>query len=98
MIGQESLDGRDNLLEDLIHYVYSGIGCRMILLGDTAQLPPVGCEESPAMDVAVLRMYGLHVIRAVLTKTVRQREESGILYNATRLRRGLRRGPDRKGS
>lgn len=97
MIGQESLDGRDNLLEDLIHYVYSGIGCRMILIGDTAQLPPVGCEESPAMDVAVLRMYGLHVIRAVLTKTVRQREESGILYNATRLRRGLRRGPDRKG-
>lgn len=69
----------------------------MILIGDTAQLPPVGCEESPAMDVAVLRMYGLHVIRAVLTKTVRQREESGILYNATRLRRGLRRGPDRKG-
>lgn len=78
-----------NLLEDLIHYVYSGHNCRLILLGDTAQLPPVGCDESPAMSVSKLRSYGLRVTRAVLTETVRQASDSGILYNATKLRRAM---------
>lgn len=78
-----------NLLEDLIHYVYTGHNCRLILLGDTAQLPPVGCEESPAMSVTKLRSYGLRVTRAVLTETVRQASDSGILYNATILRRAM---------
>lgn len=88
MIGADDMSG--NLLENLIHYVYSGVNCRLILLGDTAQLPPVGCEESPAMNVEVLKSYGLHVTRAIMTETVRQGRESGILYNATRLRRAMR--------
>lgn len=82
-----------NLLEDLIHYVYSGEGCRMILLGDTAQLPPVGCTRSPAMDPDVLRSYGLHVTRAIMTQVVRQSSLSGILGNATWLRRAMLREP-----
>lgn len=81
--------GGINLLEDLIHYVFSGINCRLILSGDTAQLPPPGSEESPAMSPDVLRSMGLHVTRAVITKTVRQEKRSGILYNATRLRRDM---------
>ncbi len=82
-----------NLLEDLIHYVYSGHKCRMILLGDTAQLPPVGCTESPAMNVSMLKSYGLRVTRVVLTETVRQAGDSGILYNATILRKSMRVEP-----
>ena len=91
-------DGRgagDNtdLLEDLIQYVYSGPGCRMIPPGATAQLPPVGCSQSPAMNPDVLRGYGLHVTRAVMTEVVRQKARSGILYNATWLRRAMLREP-----
>lgn len=82
--------GKENLLEDLIHYVYSGVGCRMILSGDTAQLPPVGTEESPAMNVGVLRSYGLRVTKVVMTEVVRQGRRSGILYNATWLRKAMR--------
>lgn len=90
MIGNGSGDPLSrNLLEDLIHYVYSGEGCRMILLGDTAQLAPVGCRESPAMNVAVLKSFGLRVTKAVMTKVVRQRRRSGILYNATKLRKNM---------
>lgn len=88
MIGGASDTG--NLLEDLIHYVYSGVNCRMILIGDTAQLPPVGCDESPAMSVRELKSIGLRVSKAVLTATVRQASDSGILYNATRLRRAMK--------
>lgn len=82
-----------NVLEDLIHYVYTGEGCRMILLGDTAQLPPVGCEHSPAMSPEVLRGYGLRVTRVTLTMIARQGALSGILYNATWLRRAMRQDP-----
>lgn len=85
--------GGRSLLEDLVHYVYSGQGCRMILLGDTAQLPPVGCTESPAMNVNVLKGFGLHVTRAIMTKVVRQGSRSGILYNATMLRRNMLMNP-----
>ncbi len=85
--------GGRSLLEDLIHYVYSGEGCRMILLGDTAQLPPVGCTESPAMSIDVLKGFGLHVTRAVMTKVVRQGSRSGILFNATMLRRNMSKNP-----
>lgn len=88
MIGNASESGY--LLEDLIHYVYSGINCRLILIGDTAQLPPVGCAESPAMSVKELKSMGLRISKAVLTATVRQASDSGILYNATRLRRAMR--------
>ncbi|MDE6368379.1 MAG: AAA family ATPase [Muribaculaceae bacterium] len=78
-----------NLLEDLIHYVYSGENCKLILLGDTAQLPPVGSTESPAMNADALRKLGLKVSRATLTATARQQKGSGILYNATWLRRAM---------
>lgn len=91
MIGADAASG--HLLEDLVHYVYSGVNCRLILLGDTAQLPPVGCEESPALSVKELKGLGLRVNRAVLTATVRQAYDSGILYNATRLRRAMTLDP-----
>lgn len=87
-------DGRaSNLLEDLVQYVFSGVNCRLIMLGDTAQLPPVGCTVSPAMDAATLRAMGLKVSRAVMTATVRQASGSGILWNATNLRRAMASDP-----
>ncbi len=92
MIGAGSEDGT-NLLADLIHFVYTGYNCRLLLLGDTAQLPPVGCAESPAMEVDVLKGFGLRVTRAALTETVRQASESGILYNATWQRRAMQVEP-----
>ncbi len=81
-----SLFGTGRLLDDLIRYVYSGEGCRLMLLGDTAQLPPVGEEESPALEVNVLRGYNLEVECTELTEVVRQLQQSGILWNATQLR------------
>ena len=88
MIGSETETG-SNLLTDLIHFVYSGAGCKLILMGDTAQLPPVGQTESPGMNPDALRTYGLKVTRATLTDVARQSADSGILRNATRLRRAL---------
>jgi exodeoxyribonuclease-5 len=97
IVDEASMIGGDlstaNLLEDLVHYVYSGINCRMILLGDTAQLPPVGCDDSPAMNPATLRAMGLRVTHATLTATVRQAADSGVLYNATWLRKAMRQEP-----
>lgn len=87
MIG-DGADGGADLLSDLVMYVYSGVNCRLILLGDTAQLPPVGMEQSPAMSVDVLKGMGLRVTRAIMTRTVRQKARSGILYNATQLQIG----------
>lgn len=84
-----SVFGTGRLLDDLIRYVYSGQGCRLLLVGDTAQLPPVGEEESPALSVDVLKGYGLDVFSAQLTQVVRQAQESGILWNATSLRQYL---------
>lgn len=89
MIGNEADSGNHALLDDLIEYVYSGDNCRLILLGDTAQLPPVGSAVSPAMDVANLKKFGLRVTKAVMTQTARQANDSGILFNATRLRRAM---------
>ena len=87
MIGEGA---HDSLLEDLVQYVYgSGHDCRMILLGDGAQLPPVGCAGSPAMSPERLRQLGLRVSRAVITQTVRQKAQSGILHNATALRKAM---------
>ncbi|MDL2256999.1 AAA family ATPase [Bacteroidales bacterium OttesenSCG-928-I14] len=92
MISNEGLDsafGTGRLLDDLIHYVYSGEGCRLILMGDSAQLPPVGQVESPALDISMLQGYGMDVSDITLTQVVRQAEESGILKNATLLRYAL---------
>lgn len=90
MISGGDPQGREDLLGDLIQYVYAGQGCRMLLIGDTAQLPPVGMDRSPAMDPEVLHSYGLRVSRATLTAIARQRADSGILANATMLRRAMR--------
>lgn len=92
MIG-DGADGGMNILQDLVMYVYTGVNCRLILLGDTAQLPPVGLTESPALNPLNLKAMGLHVTRAIITKTVRQKSRSGILYNATMLRRALQKNP-----
>ena len=81
-----SLYGTGRLLDDMIHFIYGGKGCRLILLGDTAQLPPVGDGESPALQDDVLRSYGLDVTTYTLTQVVRQADSSGILWNATHLR------------
>lgn len=78
----------NSLLDDLVSFVYAGDQqCRLILVGDTAQLPPVGEAESPALQAEVLRSYGLDVMQTTLRQIVRQQEESGILWNATVLRR-----------
>ena len=91
MIANEGLSGAmfgtGRLLDDLIQYVYSGQGCRLMLIGDTAQLPPVGEEESPALSADALRGYGLEVYEGLLTEVVRQLQDFGILWNATELRR-----------
>ncbi|WP_373726787.1 ATP-dependent DNA helicase [Bacteroides heparinolyticus] len=90
MISNEGLSGSmfgtGRLLDDLVQFVYSGQGCRLLLMGDTAQLPPVGEEQSPALFADVLKGYGLEVLEADLTQVVRQEQQSGILWNATRLR------------
>ncbi len=81
-----SVFGSGRLLDDLYEYVYSGKNCKLILVGDTAQLPPVGMDISPALDRAELERYGLEVTEHELTEVVRQGKDSGILYNATNIR------------
>lgn len=82
----DSSFGSGRLLDDLIEYAYNGNNCRMMLIGDRAQLPPVGEEESPALQSDFLRGYGLQVFDCDLNEVLRQSRESGILYNATRIR------------
>ncbi|MEN9348418.1 MAG: hypothetical protein RLZZ77_1929 [Bacteroidota bacterium] len=93
MIGSEKLSfvsdeiGTGDLLEDLIRHVYSGVGCRLVFIGDGAQLPPVGSDKSPALEVEFLRdRYDLNIAAIELTEVIRQASDSGILENATRLR------------
>lgn len=78
--------GSGCLLDDLVHFVYQGRNDRLLLIGDKAQLPPVGEEESPALHAAMLEGYGLKVYECDLNEVLRQSEESGILYNATMIR------------
>lgn len=78
--------GSGNLLDDLIQFVYSGRNCRMLLIGDTAQLPPVGEDESPALIPEILYGYGATLFECDLSEVLRQEQESGILYNATAIR------------
>jgi ATP-dependent exoDNAse (exonuclease V) alpha subunit len=80
-----------SLLDDLMMYVYSGKNCKLILLGDTAQLPPVQLEQSPALDTDGLSMhYNKEVFSIELDEVMRQEEKSGKLYNATELRELLK--------
>ena len=82
----DSAFGSGCLLDDLMEFVYNGQNCRMLLIGDKAQLPPVGEEESPALMADVLRGYGMTVYECDLNQVLRQSEASGILWNATRIR------------
>lgn len=88
MISNERISfNRKSLLEDLVAYVRKGKNCRLMLVGDTAQLPPVGLEESPALDVHWLgATFNMHLFTCELTEVVRQGQNSGILFNATRIR------------
>lgn len=79
--------GTGKLLDDLIHFVYSGVNCKLIMIGDTAQLPPVGETESPALSHAALSEYGFRIEMTELTNVIRQKNDSGILYNATMIRK-----------
>jgi exodeoxyribonuclease-5 len=97
MIGGKGIGSADavfeyrDILTDLLNYVFSGKNCRLILIGDTAQLPPVGSDQSPAMDLKFLiSEYGLTAAGFELTEVLRQAQDSGILYNATKLREQIR--------
>ena len=87
MISNDGSSG--GLLDDLIEFVYSGRGCSMLLLGDSAQLPPVGEPESPALTVGYLHSMFLDVTAVELKQVMRQLNDSGILYNATMLRQRI---------
>lgn len=93
MISNDGIDsfsfGSGRLLDDLIHYVYGGENCRLLLIGDEAQLPPVMQETSPALQADVLTGYGLEVSSTTMTQIVRQAGNSGILFNATHIRNAL---------
>lgn len=94
MVGEGGNDAgqfvQRSLLDDLMTYVYSGEACSMILVGDHAQLPPVGVDESPTLDIDYLTTtYPLTAASFELTEVMRQSLESGILYNATRIRLSL---------
>lgn len=79
--------GSGRLLDDLVQYVYSsGANCRLLLIGDKAQLPPVGEQESPALRADVLKAYSLQVYECDLNEVLRQSQHSGILWNATAIR------------
>jgi hypothetical protein len=82
----ETAFGSGCLLDDLMQFVYQGQNCRMLLIGDRAQLPPVGEEESPALSAQMLRGYGMRVYEADLNQVLRQSENSGVLWNATMIR------------
>ena len=85
----ESAFGSGCLLDDLMQFVYNGMNCRLLLIGDKAQLPPVGEDESPALSANMLRCYGMKVYECDLNQVLRQSEASGILWNATRIRENL---------
>lgn len=78
--------GSGCLLDDLVHFVYQGRNDRLMLIGDKAQLPPIGEDESPALSRMVLEGYGLKVYECDLNEVLRQSQESGILFNATVIR------------
>ena len=77
--GDSSIFGSGRLLDDIIRYVYNDNNCKLILLGDTAQLPPVGLDISPALNSKILEEYDLEVIEVELQEVMRQSKESGIL-------------------
>ena len=90
MIGEQKEFGGSSLLDDLLSYVFSGENCRLLLIGDTAQLPPVESQQSPALDCEYLKSeFPITAATFELTEVKRQALESGILYNATDVRQLL---------
>ncbi|MES2265695.1 MAG: AAA family ATPase [Bacteroidota bacterium] len=88
-------NNRETLLHDLVTYVYNDKNCKLMLVGDTAQLPPVGADDSPALDAKLIKAdYGLTVHTYELTDVLRQQKESGILYNVTKVREIIREGKE----
>jgi exodeoxyribonuclease V len=83
---ESSVFGSGKLLDDLLEYVYSGENCRLVLVGDIAQLPPVGLNISPALERGTLEYYGFGVDEYELKEVVRQAQDSGVLFNATQIR------------
>ena len=81
--------GSGRLLDDLVRFVYSGRNCRLLLIGDRAQLPPIGEDDSPALSNTRLAAYGLQTFVCELSEVLRQSLQSGILFNATRIRQML---------
>jgi len=82
---------RDTLLHDLVKYVYNEKNCKLLLVGDTAQLPPVGSDESPALDASLMKAsFSLDISSYELTDVLRQQKESGILFNVTNVREMIR--------
>lgn len=94
MIADEAAENnRSSLLHDLVHYVYNGDNCKLMFIGDTAQLPPVGAADSPALNPLILKeIFALTVFKFTLTEVMRQGKDSGILENATRIRNLIRSG------
>ena len=91
MIGEQSEFGGKSLLDDLLEYVFSGEQCRLLLIGDTAQLPPVESRESPALDCDYLKsQFPITAATYELTEVKRQALSSGILFNATHIRERLK--------
>ncbi|MDR2814447.1 MAG: AAA family ATPase [Prevotellaceae bacterium] len=88
---EQSIFGSGRLLDDLVTFVRTGKGCRLVLVGDSAQLPPVGLAVSPALDAKSLSFYGKNE-HAFLREVVRQAEDSGILCNATHIRERIEAG------
>ncbi len=90
MISNQSFEsdmfGSGRLLDDLISYVDNDRNCGLVLVGDTAQLPPVGIDISPALDASYLKGFGLNVSEVFLSEILRQAEDSGILFNANGIR------------
>ncbi|MCC8036238.1 MAG: AAA family ATPase [Rikenellaceae bacterium] len=89
--GSDHVFGSGSVLEDLVKYVRSGKRCRLMMIGDNAQLPPVGHDTSPALDPGMMSCFGA-VEYASLDEVVRQHEDSGILFNATLIRCMLEAG------
>src|SRR5690606_10953988 len=88
--GESKFIENGSLLDDLIQYVYSGFNCKLLLIADTAQLPPVKLDLSPALDANTLSLnYNKQVTKMELDEVVRQEQDSGILENATNLREAL---------
>jgi len=85
---EQSIFGSGSLLDDLISFVTSGEHCKLVLIGDNAQLPPIGFSQSPALDVCEMEKYGV-AGDTQLQDVVRQAAKSGILHNATLLRKNI---------